>query len=331
MSATAIKTARALALQYASSQQSGPGETFVDGLKDFIADDAAWNISCPIDAVAGRAALIEAFWTPLLASFPDLGRRVDIMLAGVFRGGAWAASTGYFVGTFEKDWLGIPSNDQAAFIRYGEILEITDDRIERGFLLLDLVGLARQAGTDLIPRSRGAEILPPAPRDQDGVRREAGPPEETARSMALVEDMAAGLLRYDGESLDSMGQHRFWSPDMMWYGPSGIGTARGLGGFQRYHQRPFLDFVPDRVGGNHFARIADGPYVASGGWPSIYATTSGAPWISTALPAGEKISMRVMDFWRREGGRLSENWVLIDIPDVFRQCGVDVFAGLRGS
>jgi hypothetical protein len=40
--------------------------------------------------------------------------------------------------------------------------------------------------------------------------------------------------------------------------------------------------------------------------------------------------MRVMDFWRREGDRLRENWVLIDIPDVFHQCGIDVFEQLKG-
>lgn len=38
--------------------------------------------------------------------------------------------------------------------------------------------------------------------------------------------------------------------------------------------------------------------------------------------------MRVMDFWRREGDLLAENWVLIDIVDIFRQFGVDLFARL---
>jgi hypothetical protein len=33
-----------------------------------------------------------------------------------------------------------------------------------------------------------------------------------------------------------------------------------------------------------------------------------------------------MDFWRRDGDRLAENWVFIDIPDLLRQLGVDLFA-----
>jgi hypothetical protein len=36
--------------------------------------------------------------------------------------------------------------------------------------------------------------------------------------------------------------------------------------------------------------------------------------------------MRVMDWWRREGDLLVENWVFIDMVDVFLQMGVDIFA-----
>jgi predicted SnoaL-like aldol condensation-catalyzing enzyme len=38
--------------------------------------------------------------------------------------------------------------------------------------------------------------------------------------------------------------------------------------------------------------------------------------------------MRVMDFWRAEAGKLVENWVMIDIPDVLNQIGIDVFGNL---
>ncbi len=36
-----------------------------------------------------------------------------------------------------------------------------------------------------------------------------------------------------------------------------------------------------------------------------------------------------MDFWRREGERLAENWVMIDIPDLLNQMGLDVFERMR--
>jgi hypothetical protein len=39
--------------------------------------------------------------------------------------------------------------------------------------------------------------------------------------------------------------------------------------------------------------------------------------------------MRSLDFWRREGNLLRENWVLVDLLSVYDQLGVDVFARMR--
>jgi hypothetical protein len=39
---------------------------------------------------------------------------------------------------------------------------------------------------------------------------------------------------------------RFWHPRFNWYGPAGIGTARGVRGFRAWHQIPFLRGMPDR-------------------------------------------------------------------------------------
>ena len=39
--------------------------------------------------------------------------------------------------------------------------------------------------------------------------------------------------------------------------------------------------------------------------------------------------MRVMDFWKREGGLLDENWVFIDLLDLLHQMDFDVLGRLR--
>ena len=46
-------------------------------------------------------------------------------------------------------------------------------------------------------------------------------------------------------------------------------------------------------------------------------------------PNGQKISMRSLDFWRLDGDKIRENWVMVDLLDVYSQMGVDVFARLR--
>lgn len=39
--------------------------------------------------------------------------------------------------------------------------------------------------------------------------------------------------------------------------------------------------------------------------------------------------MRVMDWWRCESGLLTENWVLIDLPHLMLQMGVDLLGRVR--
>lgn len=57
-------------------------------------------------------------------------------------------------------------------------------------------------------------------------------------------------------------------------------------------------------------------------------TVTGDGWLGIA-PAGQKITMKSLDFWRIDGDRIRENWVLVDLLDVYAQLGVDVFARLR--
>jgi len=146
------------------------------------------------------------------------------------------------------------------------------------------------------------------------------------------------------EVLDEMVQARFWHPRFMWYGPAGLGTTRGLRGFEDYHQIPFLAAFPDRgkrrageeAYSGHYIRIADGRFVVTGGWGHLVATHTGGGLLGLAA-TGRTVKMRVMDFYRCElaedgdGERdwLRENWVPIDIPHVLHQLGVDIFGRMR--
>ena len=107
---------------------------------------------------------------------------------------------------------------------------------------------------------------------------------------------------------------------MTWHGPVGNATSRGLRGFEAVHPAPFLKAVPDRAAGNHKARLAERNYVASTGWPSIVATHAGGGWLNIAA-TGRRIGVRVMDFVRRDGDLLAENWVFVEIPPPVLQFG----------
>ncbi len=286
------------------------------------AADCNFNAGAPVDHCVGSAAIVDRFWTPLVTAFPDLERRTDILMAGEFKDGDWFASTGYCVGHFENALFGIRPSGRPHFLRYGWFDRVVSDRVVESYVLLDLTRLMIETGQWPL-RAQLGENWSPAPATQDGIALGTSDPVESDKSLKLVEDMIAGLMSYDQKSLASMGMKRFWTPQFQWYGPGGIGSARGHADYERAHQGPFLKAFPDRIGGNHKCRIGEGTYVASTGWPSLNATHLGNDWLG--IPATNKcITQRIMDFWRREDDMLVENWVFIDMVDLIGQFGIDL-------
>lgn len=291
--------------------------------------DVHWHGPHPINAHQGADAVLKAFWEPFLAALPDIERRDDILICGSFKKGDWVGATGYYTGTFARDWLGIPATGGVLNIHFGEFSRLEAGKVCEVYLIFDILDVLRQVGRwpTGLPLSPGVVDRVPGPASRDGVLLTSANPVEGTQSLELVEAMIKGLMEYDRVSLASMAQERFWHPQMMWYGPAGIGTSRAIKGFQDVHQRAFLTAFPDRVGGDHKARLGEGAYVGSTGWPSVRATHLG-PWLG--VPATErKISMRVMDFWRREGNLLRENWVFIDQLELLLQMDFDVMARIR--
>ncbi|MBC7521748.1 MAG: nuclear transport factor 2 family protein [Sandarakinorhabdus sp.] len=268
---------------------------------------------------------------PLAAALGDFDVRTDLRIRGAFDSGDWLASSGHIAGHFGAPLFGIPPTAGAVFLRFGRFDRLVAGAVADGpasiaetILLLDLPALMLAAGCWPLGAPLGPTVVAPGPRDHKGLDP-VPDAVEGAKSLALVEALIAALKRYDGADLASMGMRDLWTTDFWWFGPAPIGSFRGHGAYETGHQGPFLRAFPDRVGGNHRCRIGDGRFVASTGWPSINATHSGGDWLG--LPATNKrITMRVMDFWGRDGDRLDENWVMIDIPDLLMQMGVDVFA-----
>lgn len=302
-------------------------------LEQFFSPDCACHVFHPINEVHGIEAMALKFWNPLLKAMPNLERRCDLFFAGDFDGrfcggaGTWVTAHGYLLGTMTSDWLGIPASGDTVFVRIGEFYRVEGSKIVDARILLDLPDVMRQCGIEVLPRSTGARLIAPGPQMHDGLLLQSGDPLEAQASMQSLERMIGGLKSFNQKDLQSMGMHAFWHADMMWYGPCGIGTSRQVEGFQKHHQKPFLHAFPDRVGGNHISRIAEGHFIASTGWPSVRATHQGD---YLGVPATHKpITMRVADWWRREGDLLRENWVMIDLPELLLQMGVDLFARMR--
>lgn len=298
-------------------------------LNTLFSSDSTLNVTKPFKEMNGLKEAIDQFWNPLLLSFPDLEINPYILIADSYENRNYVSCTGNMVGTFVNDWLGIPSHHQATWLRFAGHFLIEDKKVIKAWFFIDVLDVMRQTGFNFFP-SLGKPGVPPGPQTQDGVVLYETNSIESKDTLDLTNRMLTALGEYDGKTLVSMDQNRFWDArNMMWYGPCGIGTTRGLSGFEKNHQVPFITAFPDRgitekKGKDYFAQIGDGNYSCDFGFPAMYGTHLDDGWLGLEA-TGKQVTMRVVDYWRKEGDLLKENWVFIDIIDIMDQLGIDVF------
>ncbi|MDE3120354.1 MAG: ester cyclase [Paracoccaceae bacterium] len=294
-----------------------------------LAPDAAVRLCHPFGTVAGPEAFFDTAYGPLLSAWPDLERRDWIVVAGRTAEGAdWIGCGGHYMGTFARPFLDIPVTGHLAHMRYAEFFRHEAGRIVEVQAIWDIPEVMMDAGVWPLAPSLGREVLVPGPASCDGL----GPhdPGLTAGTRATVIAMLEAMVRHPDAPPEAMELPRFWHPRMMWYGPAGIGSARGIEGFRRWHQIPFLAAMPDRgkypaeTKGHYFA---EGAYAAVTGWPDMAQTLTGGGWLGLP-PTGSHITLRSLDFWRLERGLIRENWVLVDLLHAMDQIGLDAFARL---
>ncbi len=324
------------------------------GVQEILANtyhaDAHWRGAHPLNEMSGIAAMAQQAWQPLFEAMPDIERRDEIVVGGRFTDRHsetrdMVAMVGHYIGTFKNDWLDIPATGQPMFLRYGEVHELRDGKIERSSCIWDILDFIRQAGFWPLAPSWGTEGLWLGPFTGDGLVFDTQDMDEGLASIAQTLAMHQTLGEYNDhelagrEGLLNMPQKEHWHDKMMWYGPSGIGTTRGLAGFVDFHQLPFRLAWPGRKGGanlfkdenprfGHYIQIGDGAYSVTGGWPSVVAYHSGGGLFGTG-PTNRQVEMRVMDFYLHHEGKIRENWVPIDILHLLLQMDIDVMQRMR--
>lgn len=299
-------------------------------MTEVFAPDADIHLCFPFEDLDGADGLLELAFKPLSKAIPDLERRDTIVIAGeALAGSNWVGCAGYYTGTFAHSWLDIPPTGHQISLRFHEFYRVEENQIVEMQALWDIPELMMQANAWPLSPSLGREWHVPGPATQDGIILSPHDPDRSESSVQLVSGMLAALGNFASGGVEGMRLDDYWHPRCSWYGPSGIGTCRGISGFRKGHQIPFLNAMPDRVGSQGTGNLfGDGNYVGFTAWPGMHMTLSGDGWLGIAA-SGQKLTMRSLDFWRCENGLIRENWVLVDLLDVFRQIGVDVFARLR--
>lgn len=292
-----------------------------------------FRLAFPFETTIGADAYYQRAYAPLLTAIPDLERRDTIVMAGPTpEGEGWVGCGGYYMGTFERPWLDIPPTGHVVHMRFHEFYRFENGKIAEMQALWDIPEVMMQASAWPMAPSLGREWHVPSPATQDGLVPGPHDEEAGARTCQHIIDMLTAMKRHPAEGgPEVMEMERYWHPRMTWYGPSGIGTGRGIEGFRKWHQIPFLNAMPDR--GQYVDQIdyhffGDRNYAAVTGWPDMIQTVSHGGWMGIA-PAGRKIEMRSLDFWRLEDGKIRENWVMVDLLHAYDQLGVDVLGRMR--
>lgn len=322
---TELQSAKALVRDYYAALDADP----MDAVTRFCARDAIWRGYHPFNEIHDPAEVASRFWLPFKAAVTRMQRRMDLFMAGENRleaGGTWVASMGHLMGLFDEPWLDIPPTRKIVMLRYAEFLRVDGDKITDTAMFFDIPHLMRQAGLNPFPPQTGAQLVQPGPMTHEGLMFDAQDPEEGRKTLAAIEFMIDDIRDWKGREEQGLLTElpRSWNDDMIWWGPTGIGATYTIERYAQQHAGPFRDGLTDRTFNGHIARIAEGQFGGFFGWPNLTLTPSGG---FMGMPAtGQAADMRVIDMYRRDGDKLTENWIFIDLLHFWHMQGLDVLA-----
>lgn len=298
----------------------------LETLKTFTTENWMWRGFHPFNICNGPTEVYEKFWKPFKIAFTSLQRRQDILFAGRNQmdnfQSTWVVSMGHLVGLFDEPFLKIPPTQKMAFFRYCEFHKVASGKIVETAFYFDLPHLMMQAGLNVFPNQRGAQLVQPGPITHNGVLTNPQPTEESHRTLALMNAMIGDLGQWDMPMTLTQELRRTWHEDMIWWGPTGIGASYTIERYAKQHSKPFRAAFTERSPTQHLARLAEGAYGGFFGWPNFTAKLK-APFLGIE-PSGVQSEFRVIDIYRRKGDKLSENWVFIDLPHWLLQHGRDI-------
>ena len=291
-----------------------------------------WNGSQPLNQIRGVDSVITQFWEPLLNSFPDIKRVPHILIGGLSENEEWVSGYGYFTGTFVHDWLGIPATGKKTHINFGQFFVMREEKIVESYVIFDMLSVMKQAGFQVLPPAYGQEggkVLKP---NSNGILLTEQDDLESRKTLQLIDAMASSMGWYnrsrDMENMETMQHHHFWHPDFHWMGPTGIGSSHTIEEYKDFHQRPWvLGFgdreINEKPGGRFMGFYGEGQFGALGIWDSKFSVHHGE---YQGVPATKKMmTLRDFDWYRREGDLLVQNWIPIDLIDLFLQMDIDLF------
>ena len=326
-----LQEAKGIVRKYFDQLEAATPASVESVLKESMATEYEFYGSYPFLQRRSAEEVAKCLWIPFLNAFTGIQRRQDIFIAGANEFDPqeiWVMSMGHLMGLFDRDWLGIRHTRKMTSLRYAEFSCVKDGKITKTGFFCDILGVMHQAGCYPLPPMTGQYFIYPGPRNHNGLLFEDADPAESEKTLALVNQMIGDITtpaaNATSELQDGDLLRRSWAEGMIWYGPCGIGATHTIQRYGEQHQGPFRAGLTDRVFNGHRVRFAEGSFACFFGWPNLTNRNAGG---FLGLPEGASgADMQVVDVYSREGDRLSENWVIIDLPRWLKQQGLDVLA-----
>jgi len=315
-----------LIIDYYKALDSAPSTRITHVLESFTSSNYIWRGFHPFGLQTDINQISEIFWKPFKQALTSMQRREDVFFAGTNfidnNASIWVCSMGHLIGLFDFPWLGIKPTKKLTMLRYAEFHKVENGKISETAFYFDIPHLMIQAGYSPFSDQKAAHIIQPGPAPHDALLFSDAAAAESKKTMDAINFMIEDLGQWDSGLPLVEELARSWHDDMIWWGPAGIGSTYTIERYAKQHSGPFRAAFSDRTGTGHIARISEGNYGGFFGWPNFTAKPTGG---YLDLPPSNQIGeFRVIDIYRREGDKLKENWVFIDLLYFFKQQGIDI-------
>jgi len=322
-----------LVLDYYKALDKAEGNDISNVLKNNTNENYIWRGFHPFNELSGVEEVSKIFWQPFRNAFKNMQRRMDIFIAGKNQidgfESVWVVSMGHLMGLFDNEWLGIAPSRKMALLRYCEFNKVENGKIIETAMFFDIPHVMLQVGLNPFPPQTGAHFVQPGPMTHEGLLFEEQDMEEGEKTLASINFMIEDIKDWKHSGKISLVDElrASWNEDMIWWGPAGIGSSYTIERYAEQHSGPFRAGFKDRISNGHLCKLAEGNFGGFFGWPNLTLTPTGG---FMGMPASEKPGdMRVIDMYRREGDKLSENWIFIDLLHFWNQQGVDILDRIK--
>ncbi len=318
-----VQECKFIVLKYFREFESAEPDDLAATVRRYSAAEFRFRGVHPFNDLDSVDAVVDTVWLPMSEAITGLHRRQDIFMGApnLVDNTIWVTSVGKFMGLLDRPWLGIPATRKLVLIPYAEFNRIDDCEIVETVLMLDILSVMKQAGLNPLPMQTGAEIINLGPRTGDGLLFDAQSKAESKKTQLLMTQRRNDFF---GDDMHSPREHlaETWHDDMLWFGPSGIGATGTIERFDEQHQAPLREGLSDVHFNAHVLEHSEGNYGAWFGWPTFFVKQGGG---FLGLPASDaETEMRVASICRRDGDKLAETWIFVDMLHYLAKLGLDV-------